>query len=486
MKRIIFSLVLIALNFVAKAQIPISNLPNTVNPVGAYVPVARNGFNYKLLVDSIAAGKLDSVKVSNDTLYSYKRGVRSLVGVITGGGSIDTTVFHSTNYHNTLYPRLSGSYSNPSWITALAFSKIAGLQDSIQKLRDSINTRLRISQAIPFDTTGATTGKILYIDRTGGDTIKTKADSVGALVGSSGAFSKLEWFPADEFAPEAGDSLLVHDSFTGKYLDVYRDGIKQPHVVGDTGWARVNDTTIKVTPPFSASDKFWHIEARDSTAYTQLTLQAPDVPPSTTIAYVSSTDGGNNGGSGTTRTFSHTTGSGSDRILLVGFVGDMLAGNDDVSSVTYNGVSMTLANKVTAGGSRYSYVYYLLNPASGAHNVVITFSSSHWIISGAVEYSGVQGIDVMTTNSTSPTASSLTTSVTTTTNNNWNVLFSQAQGIVQNAGSGATKRVEASNTFWAFFDSNGALTPAGSHSMTTTFSPLISTISHHLISLKPY
>jgi len=91
MKRIIFSLVLIALNFVAKAQIPISNLPNTVNPVGAYVPVARNGFNYKLLVDSIAAGKLDSVKVSGDTLYSYKRGVRTFLGVIVGGSGTDTT-----------------------------------------------------------------------------------------------------------------------------------------------------------------------------------------------------------------------------------------------------------------------------------------------------------------------------------------------------------------------------------------------------------
>lgn len=91
MKRILISLVLIALNFSLRAQIPISNLPNTTNPVGAYVPVARNGFNYKLIVDSIAAGKLDSVKVSNDTLYSYKRGVRTFLGVIVGGSGTDTT-----------------------------------------------------------------------------------------------------------------------------------------------------------------------------------------------------------------------------------------------------------------------------------------------------------------------------------------------------------------------------------------------------------
>jgi hypothetical protein len=255
-------------------------------------------------------------------------------------------------------------------------------------------------------------------------------------------------------------------------------------VVGDTGFTRVNDTTFKVKPAF-ASNEWYYIRLTDSTSLTQLTLQDNGAPPSTTIAYVGGTDGGNNGGSGTTRTFSHTTSGGSDLILLVGFVGDLTSGNDDVVSVTYNGVAMTLANK-TDNTSRYQYLYYLLNPPSGAHNVVITNTNSHWILAGASEYSGVQGIDVMTTNKHSGgSPSTLTTSLTTTVDNCWTVLFMGSGSSTSSAGAGATKRVYDSANFWSWYDSGSAITPAGSHSMTTT-TATGSLIGHCMIALKPY
>lgn len=342
------------------------------------------------------------------------------------------------------------------------------------------------TQLIVIDTTGATTGQIAYIDRTGGDTIKFKNDSVGTGGSSgSGAFSKLEWFSVDEFAPAVGDSIMVHDSFAGKYLDVYRNGIKQPHVVEDTGWARVNDTTISVLPPFAANE-FWHIEARDSTAYTQLVLQDPGSVPSTTIAYATSADGGNNGGSGTSRTWSHTVSSGTDRYLFVGFVGDTNAGNDDVSSVTYNGVSMTLVSKQLQNvnsGNRWTYVYGLANPASGAHNVVVTFASSHWILGGSIEYTGVQGID--TYNSQTGFVTNLTSTITTGVDNCWTFIFSTSNGNAQTAGSGSTLRLQAADNFWTWFDSGSAVTPAGSKSMNTA-RPLGAGITHIMISIKPY
>lgn len=402
----------------------------------------------------------------------------------TIGTSVDTTIFHSTNYHNTLYPRLAGSYSNPSWITALAFAKITGLQDTIQMLRDSLNTRLRINQSMYVDTTGATNNQVAIIKRTAG-----QPDTIGfsTISGGSGAYSVLKWRTGDENAPGVGDTLIVNSAFRGKYGEMYRGsnyGYFLESVVNDTGFTRVNDTTFKVKPAFAANE-WYYIRLTDSSALTQVTLQAPPSHGATTIAYVGGTDGGNNGGATTSRTFSFTVSSGSDRILLVGFVGDLVSGADDVSSVTYNGVAMTLANK-TDNTSRYQYLYYMLNPPTGAHNVVITYPSNRWILAGASEYTGVQGIDVQTTNKYSGgTASTLTTSLTTTVNNCWTVLFMGSGSSTSSAGAGATKRVYDAANYWSWYDSGSAITPAGSHSMTTT-TATGSLIGHCMIALKPY
>lgn len=412
----------------------------------------------------------------------------------TGGGVSDTSVLLVDTLYNRIATvinvdsmRLKSILILHGTDTAAAVATDSTLQVTVPKtdtasLSIRINAKVDTSAVIVFDTTGAVTGYELYIDRTGADTIKTRAATGG---GSSGAFAKLEWFSGDENAPATGDSTMVNDSFSAKYLDVYRNGIKQPHIVGDTGWARVNDTTIKVIPYFAA-DEFWHIEARDSSSYTQLTLQAPSVPSSTTIAYVSSADGGNNSSATASKTFAFNVSSGTDRYLVVGFVGDVSAGADDVSSVTYNGVAMTLLCKTTnPSGGRWNYLYGLANPASGNNNVVITFSSTHWIICGAAEYTGVQGVDVTNTNSTA--VSTLTTTSTTTANNTWGIIFAGCGGgaATLDAGSGCTKRTTSSMGYWALFDSNGAVTPAGSHSMTTTYSAG-SNVSHTVVYLKPY
>lgn len=78
---------------------------------------------------------------------------------------------------------------------------------------------------------------------------------------------------------------------------------------------------------------------------------------------------------GTSLTWSHAC-SGSDRLLIV----DAMAsydGVDDITGVTYNGVSMGLIGKVQhSSETRWFYLFYLKNPASGTHNVVISKTSS--------------------------------------------------------------------------------------------------------------
>ena len=132
------------------------------------------------------------------------------------------------------------------------------------------------------------------------------------------------------------------------------------------------------------------------------------------ITFDNSADGGNNGGSTTSLTYSYTVGSGANRLLVVNLIGDTSA--DDISSVTYDGASMTLLGKVQAPSNNWQYLYYLLNPSSGSNNVVITAGSTHYLISQAASWYNVKQSaqpDALTTNTAPAANTSITTSLTT-------------------------------------------------------------------------
>ena len=82
----------------------------------------------------------------------------------------------------------------------------------------------------------------------------------------------------------------------------------------------------------------------------------------------------------TTLSFSHTPGAGANKLLLVAIgLGNTESNNDasppDISTVTFNGVPMTLVESALGLETR-SVVYSLLNPAAGPANVVINTTSS--------------------------------------------------------------------------------------------------------------
>lgn len=202
------------------------------------------------------------------------------------------------------------------------------------------------------------------------------------------------------------------------------------------------------------------------------------------IAFVAAADGGN--ATATSLTFSYTCGSGSNRLLIVAVIGDLSV--DDVTGVTYNGVAMTLIDKqlVVSGGERILYFYYLLNPSSGANNVVVSASSSHFLAALAADYTGVSALDNSTKNEAG-SVTSLTTSLTTVANNCWTMLAvdGYSGNSAPTAGTGSTRR-----TFGAafgnvgLFDSNAAITPAGSYSMSTGY-PGSTGIGHVMASFAP-
>lgn len=184
------------------------------------------------------------------------------------------------------------------------------------------------------------------------------------------------------------------------------------------------------------------------------------------IAFDAATDGGST--TGTSLTFSHTC-SGSNRILFVGVRGD--TASDTITGVTYNGVAMTLipSTKHNDGSNRWVYLFYLIAPATGANNVVVSSSSSVLINAAAVSYTGAKqsGVPDASTKNSNASASSLATSLTTILDSCWTVLVG-VSNTSQAAGTGATRRTISGDTAFAMHDSNGGISPAGSTSMTIT------------------
>lgn len=176
-------------------------------------------------------------------------------------------------------------------------------------------------------------------------------------------------------------------------------------------------------------------------------------------------------GSGTSITVAHTC-TGDNRILWVGvrtFDGSTPA-SDPVSGITYNGVAMTLAGtRNNPATDQVSYLYYLIAPATGANNIVVSCSSVDEIAVRATSYTGALQSGVPDAYATgADTTSPLTITVTTILDNCWLVgLFDGDSGNGITASTNATNRNTNGNSD-LIVDTNGAQTPAGSHSMTCT------------------
>ena len=126
---------------------------------------------------------------------------------------------------------------------------------------------------------------------------------------------------------------------------------------------------------------------------------------------------------GTNSTWSHTC-AGSDRVLLVGFGIYRASGDSDiVTGVTYNGAAMTkLGITVDAQSNTATYLFALANPATGANNIVVSYSAStNYAWGVATSYTGVD--QTTPTGSleqkTYTTLTSLTDNISITPSDSW-------------------------------------------------------------------
>lgn len=171
----------------------------------------------------------------------------------------------------------------------------------------------------------------------------------------------------------------------------------------------------------------------------------------------------------TSHTYSHTC-TGTDRIL---FVASWTRGAI-CTGVTYGGVALTSTGTrvYEAGGDDYFELWYLINPASGANNVVFSRSASGVVGGSSVSYSGAKqsGQPDAYYGAFQSAGTTHTGTVTTVADNCWAVMLCRARDTgVSTAGSGTTRRTNT-NGHIQLFDGNSPKTPAGSYSLNASTS----------------
>lgn len=184
-------------------------------------------------------------------------------------------------------------------------------------------------------------------------------------------------------------------------------------------------------------------------------------------------------------TFSHTV-SGTDRLLVVK-VGKRGAAGVTVT-VTYGGASMTQQISQTGPNFQEVLIFTLIAPATGANNVVVTFSAS--VNQGFASASSYTGVDQTTpmdaaATGTSGTSATASHSITTVTDNAWVVdnVIVDALSITMTAATGRTERTNQTNNQTFGTSDRGPISPAGSVTMDWTFTSADWTIA--LAALRP-
>lgn len=165
-------------------------------------------------------------------------------------------------------------------------------------------------------------------------------------------------------------------------------------------------------------------------------------------------------------TFSHTN-TGSNLILLCGI---FTASTDNLTSVTYNSVGMTLAGKVQVSGDRWVYLHYLTAPATGANNVTINTSTTDIISATCASYTGVEQTTPFNQSSTNSQTSTTNYSHSLTTSDpTWTVFMVKDNLGGMSAGSAPTtmRILDAAGDKSGLYDSNSSVS-SGSNTLNVT------------------
>jgi len=173
--------------------------------------------------------------------------------------------------------------------------------------------------------------------------------------------------------------------------------------------------------------------------------------------------------------WSHTC-TGTNLVLIVGVgMEDLTDADRVISSITYNGVSLTkirsdddTTNNITTD------LWYLINPTTGANTILVTMNAGtiSTTLGGAVSFSGADQTSPIEANTgTTGTADPATLSVTTITDNAWVLatIFSSTLNTMTVTGVQTSRWNVDTGLFLAGGGTFGPQSPAGSVSMSWDF-----------------
>jgi hypothetical protein len=129
---------------------------------------------------------------------------------------------------------------------------------------------------------------------------------------------------------------------------------------------------------------------------------------------------------GSTATFNHTQDSGSDGHLIVAIASPVTS----VSSVTYNGVSMTLveAEKLNSYSTYWSF-WQLDAPATGTNTVLVTFSTGQFNSTSIVAFSFTGCSGVWNTSYNNTAVTNKNTATVTVSSNSFFIATAMGSGV---------------------------------------------------------
>ena len=168
---------------------------------------------------------------------------------------------------------------------------------------------------------------------------------------------------------------------------------------------------LYLTDPSQALDRIDPVATSDAT--TAQTSVLSSTPAGVAVAAVTTNSSSNPGS--TSFSVSHTTGTGLNRLMLVG----ISQKNRSVTSVTYGGTSLTLVGEVTSNGNAKIHLYRLLNPPSGTANVTVNLDANpdKGIVVGVTTFTGVhQTTPLGTFNGTQGKSTNPSVNITSATN----------------------------------------------------------------------
>lgn len=196
-----------------------------------------------------------------------------------------------------------------------------------------------------------------------------------------------------------------------------------------------------------------------------------------------------NSGNSTSRSWSHTIGSGSDRAAFVYCWSYKAGGGSNIPTInapTLDGVAMTLirTNTHTDGGSgRRASLYVMTNPPIGSYTIAISASNATTIMGGARSYFNInQSTPYSADNgAVSGVGNSVSMSITVGSTSSWifgGIFAIGSSGVGSNDWSGKNLSKDAINII-ALLDTDGGA--AGTGSRTVGGSGMAGGEIHHLI-----